>query len=310
MPLDEFQKSVIAVISRNRDSGSPFADGAVIQQHGFRMTDDQNIFTAESEQLENLVQADREALEAAGFAVHPRQSYSGFRDCIVAKPMIGTTVLQWTVALAREFYEPVPDPQFGHRLHLADLAINKALAAASRMEMRDFVDLWMLDRHVIPLWRMACGAPGKDTGLNPFSVIERISFNWSRTVQRDDQVGQLLLTTDVPLEEIGCGLRDAMQDARLVLPDVQPEHYGRLQIDEADRPVVAKEIAQGGKWKTPKPGGALPAFADVDSEMIAGLIAEYGLEGSRYTGSPTERMHEDSASGPFGIPEGPSPCGD
>ena len=28
MPLDEFQKSVIAVVSRNRDSKSPFADDA------------------------------------------------------------------------------------------------------------------------------------------------------------------------------------------------------------------------------------------------------------------------------------------
>ena len=46
MPLDEFQKSVIAVVSRNRDSGSPFAGGAVIQQHGFRLTEDQDIFTA------------------------------------------------------------------------------------------------------------------------------------------------------------------------------------------------------------------------------------------------------------------------
>ena len=310
MPLDEFQKSVIAVVSRNRDSGSPFAGGAAIQQHGFRLTEDQDIFTAGDEQLDDLVQADRAALEAAGFAVHPRRSYSGFRECAVVKPMTGTSVLQWTAALAREFYAPVPDPQFGHRLHLADLAVNKALAAASRMKKRDFVDLWMLDRHVMPLWRMACGAPGKDADLNPFSVIERISFNWSMTVGRNDPSDWLVLTVDVPLEEIGNGLRDAMQDARLVLPDVQPEHYGRLQIDEGGRPVVAREITQSGAWKAPKPGGALPAFAGVDSEMIAGLIAEYGPEGSRYTGSPAEVASEGSAPGPFDIPETPSPCDD
>ena len=308
MPLDEFQKSVIAVVSRNRDSGSPFVGGAVIQQHGFRLTEDQDIFTAGDEQLDDLVQADRAALEAAGFAVHPRRGYSGFRECTVVKPMTGTSVLQWTAALAREFYAPVPDPQFGHRLHLADLAVNKALAAASRMKKRDFVDLWMLDRHVMPLWRMACGAPGKDTDLNPFSVIERISFNWSITARRNDPSDWLVLTVDVPLEEIGGDLRNAMRDARLVLPDVQPEHYGRLQIDEAGRPVVAREITQGGAWKAPEPGGALPAFADADSEMIAGLIAEYGPEGSRYTGSPTEEAFEDSASGPFDIPKTPSPC--
>lgn len=307
MPLDEFQKSVIAVVRRNRDSGSLFAGGAVIQQHGFRLTEDQDIFTTGDEPLDNLMHADRAALETAGFTVHPRRSYSGFRECAVAKPKAGTTVLQWTAALAREFYAPVPDPQFDHRLHLADLAVNKAIAAASGMKKRDFVDLWMLDRHVIPLWRMACGAPGKDTDLNPFSVIERISFNWSITVRRDDPADQLILTVDVPPEEIGRNLRNAMRDARLVLPDVPPEHYGRLQIDEGGQPVVARELTQGGVWKAPKPGGALPAFAGFDSEMIAGLIAEYGPEGSRYTGSFTEEVLEDSAPSPFDIPETPSP---
>ena len=298
MPLDEFQQGVIAVINRNRDSGSPFAGGAVIQQHGFRLTEDQDIFTASDESLDELVQADRAALEAAGFRVHPRRSYSGFRECVVEKPMTGTTVLQWTAALAREFYVPVPDPQFGHRLHIADLAVNKALAAASRMKKRDFVDLWMLDRHVMPLWRMVCGAPGKETDLNPFSTIEHISYNWSMTVRRDDPADQLMLTIDVPLEEIGSGLRNAMREARLVLPDVQPEHYGRLQVDEAGNPVATREITPGGTWKAPVPGGALPAFAGADSEMIAGLIAEYGLEGSRYTGSPAEVLNEDTASSP------------
>ena len=51
MSLDEFQKGVIAVISRNRDPGSPFASGAVIKQHGFRLSEDQDIFTAGEELL-------------------------------------------------------------------------------------------------------------------------------------------------------------------------------------------------------------------------------------------------------------------
>ena len=46
MPLDEFQKGVIAVISHNRGPGSPFAGDAVIRQHGFRLSEDQDIFTA------------------------------------------------------------------------------------------------------------------------------------------------------------------------------------------------------------------------------------------------------------------------
>ena len=284
MPLDEFQKGVIAVINRNRDPASPFARGAVIQQHGFRLSENQDIFTSSDAQLDRLVQADQSVLEANGYATQLCRSYSGFRECRVTKPMSGNTILQWTAALAREYYAPVPDPQFGYRLHFADLAVNKALAASRRMMMRDFVDLWMLDRHVMPLWRMACAAPGKETSLNPFSLVEDIAFNWSATVRRDDPDDLPTLTTEVSLEEIGTGLRKAMREARLILREVEPARYGRLQVGDAGQPALTREITAGGTWKVPKPGGALPAFAGVDSEMVAGLIAEYGPEGSRYTG--------------------------
>ena len=199
------------------------------------------------------------------------------------KPMIGTTLLQWAVALAREYYAPVPDSQFGHRLHFVDLAVNKAVAAANRMKKRDFVDLWMLDRHVMPLWRVAAAAPGKAPDLSPFSLIENASFNWSMAVRKVNSGDHLMLMTDISLEEIGTDLRKAMREARLVLQDVDPECFGRLQVDDSGQPLLSREITSDGSWKAPGPGGALPAFAGMDCEMIAGLIAEYGPEGRRYT---------------------------
>ena len=283
MPLDEFQKGILAVISSNRDRRSPFAGGAVIQQHGFRLSDDHDIFTAGDERLDELMQTDRSALESAGYTVRPGRSYSGFRECLVMQPLTGTTTLQWTHGLAREFFEPLPDPLFGWRLHFADLAVNKLLAAGSRMKKRDFADLWMLDRHVMPLWRMACAAPGKETDLNPFSLIENASLNWSMAVRTDDPDDRLLLTAEITLEEIGSGLRQAMRDARLILRNADPGCFGRLQVDQAGEPVVCRDDAQEGIWKAPRPGGALPAFKGADDRMIAGLIAEYGPEGSRHT---------------------------
>ena len=104
-------------------------------------------------------------------------------------------------------------------------------------------------------------------------------------VRTDNPADQLALTAEVSLEKIGGGLRKAMREARLNLRDVGPECYGRLQVDEAGQPLLSREITSGGSWKAPGPGGALPAFAGMDSEMIAGLIAEYGPEGSRYTGN-------------------------
>ena len=139
---------VIGVGSLNREPDSPFADGAVIQQHGFRPSEDLDTFAVSSKCLDELVQAGRSALVAAGHSVRPGRSHDGFRECVVMKSLIGTTTLQWTHGLASEFCFPLSDPMFGHRLHFAALGVNKALAAAGRMEVRDFVDLWMLDRKV------------------------------------------------------------------------------------------------------------------------------------------------------------------
>ena len=59
---------------------------------------------------------------------------------------------------------------------------------------------------------------------------------------------------------------------------------GRLHVAEPDQPALVRKITSGGNWRTPGPGGELPAFAGIDREMIAGLIAECRPEGSRYTG--------------------------
>ena len=55
------------------------------------------------------------------------------------KPLSGATAQQWTHGLTGEFCSPLPDPKFGYRLHFADLAVNKALAAANLMVVADFV---------------------------------------------------------------------------------------------------------------------------------------------------------------------------
>ena len=94
-----------------------------------------------------------------------------------------------------------------------------------------------------------------------------------------------------------------MRRARLILRDVDPECYGRLQVDDSGQPVTDWEITNVGTWKAPRFGGALPAFPGMDSEMIAGLIAEYGPEGSRYTGARENAGRERGCGGPGDPPE-------
>ena len=139
MPLDNFQKKILSIIQANRAAQSPFAGGSVIQYHGMRLSDDRDIFT--SCDPEPIMQRDVKSLEATGLDVHETKSYDNFFECRVMIPGKASAILQWTRALGYEYYSPVPDPDFGQRLHFVHLAANKAIAAGGRMEARDFYDL-------------------------------------------------------------------------------------------------------------------------------------------------------------------------
>ena len=266
----------MAIISRNRTASSPFAGGSVIQHHGIRLSDDQDIFTAGDP--EPVMQNDVKALNAAGLTVKETKSYPGFRECLVTKPGIANTTLQWTQALGLEYFKPVPDEDFGHRLHFVDLAANKTLATANRMVVRDFIDLWMLDKHVMPLWRMACAASSKSEEISPLAIVERIARNRQPAFTRQVQQSELLTTIEVSTSEVTENLMDAMDLARDILFRLPGHCLGKLQIASSGHPVLSREPVAGGEdsWIRPQPGGTLPTLAGADEAMVNALIAEYG----------------------------------
>ncbi|MCY4100702.1 MAG: hypothetical protein OXF46_07250 [Rhodobacteraceae bacterium] len=190
MPLDDFQKEILELIRNNRATCSLFAGGSAIQYYGMRLSDDQDIFITGDP--EPVMRIDKQALVDDGLIVQETKTFTGFRECRVMRPGISTTLLQWTQALNLEYFAPVPDPDFVQRLHFVDLAVNKTLAAATRMEEQDFVDLWMLDRHVMPLWRMACAAGSKSIDFGPLALVERISFNYLLATTKNKNPSQLV----------------------------------------------------------------------------------------------------------------------
>nr|WP_294521005.1 hypothetical protein [uncultured Rhodopila sp.] len=65
------------------------------------------------------------------------------------------------------FFPTLEDPLFGYRLHVADIATNKALAAAGRREPRDVLDLlYIHDRH-LPLGAVIWAAVAKAPAIRP-----------------------------------------------------------------------------------------------------------------------------------------------
>ncbi len=305
MPLDDFQKEILGLIRINRTTSSPFARGSVIQYYGMRLSDDQDIFTAGDP--EPVMSNDKKVLEDAGLIVQETRSFTGFRECQVMRPGIASAILQWTQALNLEYFAPVPDPDFVQRQHFVDLAVNKTLAAASRMEERDFVDLWMLNRYVMPLWRMACAAGSKSQAFGPLALINRISFNYTLATTKNKNQSRVIHTAELPKGEPAEGLFAAIDKARLILPRLPESWLGKLQLSSKGQPVLEEEpvAIEGGSWILPELGEALPTFEGIDDQMVANLIAEYVKEGIQPTDSIEPQTNQDVVEddNPIDIPD-------
>ena len=73
--------------------------------------------------------------------------------------------LEWAHDSAFRFFPVEHDAFCGYRLHAADAAVNKMLAMAGRVEVRDFVDVLHLDE---------AGSPASpDPSSDRFRTLER-----------------------------------------------------------------------------------------------------------------------------------------
>jgi hypothetical protein len=83
--------------------------------------------------------------------------------------------MQWAQDSAFRFFPLLEDDLMGLVLHPFDLATNKVLAMAGRMEPRDWVDVLNRDGNIQPLGCLVWAACGKDPGYNPISLLAEIS---------------------------------------------------------------------------------------------------------------------------------------
>ncbi|HMO49951.1 MAG TPA: nucleotidyl transferase AbiEii/AbiGii toxin family protein [Kiritimatiellia bacterium] len=180
MPLTSFQKEVLTILRDNRSERSHFAGGLVLNapDDSSRFSHDFDIFRESAEDVVRCSQRDVESLRQAGFEIDllartnewdPGKLVT-FRKARVRKA--GQHVeIDWAADSAFRFFPIVPDEQLGWRLHLFDMAVNKAHALAARTETRDYIDIVELCREY-PLAAICWAAPGKDPGYSPLYLLK------------------------------------------------------------------------------------------------------------------------------------------
>lgn len=298
MPLDEFQWEIARVLARHRSPGSVLAGGSVLQRHGFRVSADQDIFHATADDVQHSARMDLDALAAAGYTVEVTKRAEGLIEATVARENRGRTVVQWVQSGMYSFFAPVIDPDFGWRFHYADLSVNKALAAADRRQVRDIVDLYLIDTYILPLWHVLWAAPGKDATWSPESIIERISMNKGMT-QAEFDAEVLSISDDISARDVGTSLLDALDRAREVFKTLPPSSVASLLVHSATGDPIrdpADASAADVVWLSPKPGGAWRSDPDIDAALVQRLLDAFGPNGSRLTGDPpdpTDRTKRD-----------------
>jgi hypothetical protein len=178
MPLTALQKDVLAILAGNRSAESHFAGGVVLSlaDESARFSHDFDIFHELAKEVTHASHRDVASLRRAGFQVETPSRYgewekeSTFRKAKVSRGA-ETVEIDWAADSAFRFFPIERDAQLGWRLHLFDVATNKALALTARTETRDYVDIVELHK-TYPLPAICWAACGKDPGFSPLSLLK------------------------------------------------------------------------------------------------------------------------------------------
>jgi hypothetical protein len=242
MPLTQFQNEVLAVIVGNRSVESHFAGGLVLNasEESARFSKDFDMFHDAIVDLDQHSLRDVAALESAGYEVEKSLEHGdwsqpcSFRRAFVWKH--GEMVaIDWAHDSAFRFFPIVQDPQLGWRLHLFDMAVNKALALSARSETRDYIDILELSR-IYPLEAIVWAACGKDEGFSPLFLLKMMRrFAKLDPLKMDEIRARELNPIEMKMEWIT--ISDKAEAEIIHLADTQLDMpIGVAFVDEAGEP--------------------------------------------------------------------------
>jgi hypothetical protein len=217
--------------------------------------------------------------------LHVSEKTTGLIEAVVTAPDNAPTLHQWVQSGRLNYFAPVVDPDFGYRLHYADLAVNKVDAAASRREVRDFVDLFLINEHIMPLWHAIWAAPGKNEQFSPGRIVEELRRkNTFTQAQVDEEIDTLV---EIDASEMGRTITDALNRAEEIFKLLPSKLAGNLFLDSQSQLVnypgaIILGLGDGSVRPVgPAPDRAVPTNPDIDRALVHKLIEEFGYKGSK-----------------------------
>lgn len=227
MPLDDIQHAILRLLAANRDAESYVAGSTPLNVHAARYSSDIDLFHDREERVARAAQEDGAVLLAHGYDLRWLRREPAIHAALVAKGKAATR-LEWVADSDFRFFPAEPDELFGFRLHPADLATNKIMAAAGRREPRDLVDLLTIHRTVLPLGAVAWAAVGKALGFTPEALLDEVR----RTRYAASDFSRLASDPPVDPAATMVALREALDEAAAFVASMPTEAAGLLFLQD------------------------------------------------------------------------------
>lgn len=273
MALTDLQKHVMRCLAANRSETSYIAGGVMLNRDWPRRSDDIDVFHDTDEEIVGAAQRDIAALREARFTVIVEVEIYGCVEARVSLNGDDETMIQWMSETKRRFFPLVRDEEWGARLHQADLAVNKVLAAASRTKARDFVDLVCIEERMCPLGPLLMAAAGKPPHFSPQKIVDEIRRR-GLSVATEDYDSVKGIPKDWNASYLRGGLSTALDDAESYLTSAPSDIVGILAVDSDGTPVAIaslKDVAARGielRRATEEPE-VIPEPADAASDWAS-----------------------------------------
>jgi hypothetical protein len=178
MAITPFQSGILTLLAARRlELGESYvAGGVALNQllHAPRKSRDIDLFHDTEEALASTWAGDRALLTSHQYTLVVLREAPSFVEARVSREN-EHTLMQWARDSAFRFFPLISDPIMGLTLHSFDLATNKVLAMAGRLEPRDWIDILNCDRIIQPFGFLVWAACGKDPGFNPKSLLAAAS---------------------------------------------------------------------------------------------------------------------------------------
>ena len=231
MALTSYQLDILRRLAqRRKQQGVSYVAGGVALNKllgASRVSRDIDLFHDTTEALAATWEADRRCLEDTGYSVRVVREASSYVEASVHS---GTddTLIEWLRDSAFRFFPLIEDEILGLTLHPFDLATNKILALAGRLEPRDWIDVLECHRSLQPLGYLAWAACGKDPGMNP----DMIMADAARLHYAQPEIDSLEFDGTPPsCAELSREWKKAVASARAIVDSLPEEHLGECVLD-------------------------------------------------------------------------------